>query len=267
MGGRGSGSSFSVGSTGSTAAPKIQMQTNPPKTVATNVQAQQLNAMTFNDTDPADYHDLFNGSSYYQSQNLSIDQRIAVINYLSNVPEPGSMYSMSQNMNQAMASGQKLTANQDFTRDSLDSAMHNLGYNLNLTRYDHASFVDALLRQRGMTSSYDSLSEAQLKSALVGHTYHENKFLSTSYNDFKNAADPSTFTSRAVKIEYRAKASTKAMMPGNGPGGRLGEIVLGPTGGRDNSKIVDVKFSGKMARRQGTQSYTQKQVIIVVEVD
>ena len=261
MGGRGSGSGFKAATT-----QRIQMQTNPPNTVATNQQAQQLNAMTFSDTDTADFHNLFNGSQYYQAQNLSIDQRISTINYLSDVPEPGGLYSMSQNMNQAMASGQKLTANQEFVRDSLQSAMHNLGYNLNLTRYDHAPVIDGLLRQCGVTGGYQHMTEAQLKKTLIGHAYHEKKFLSTSYNDFRNAADPSTFTSRPVRIEYRAKASTQAMMPGNGPGGRLGEIILAPQN-RDNTRIVDVRFTGNMARKKGTQSYSLKQIVIVVECD
>lgn len=163
-----------------------------------------------------------------------------------------------------MANGTNLTANQQYTRNNLLAAMHNLGYNLNLQRYDHAPFINKLLSDAGVKNAdYTKLSNAQLKQALVGHTYGENKFLSTSYNDFKNAGMGNPFTNRAVRIEYRAKASTQAMMPGNGPGGQLGEIILAPN---QNSKIVDVKFNGKKARAKGSQSMTLPQVTLVVEI-
>lgn len=260
MGGRGSLSGMSSGGGGVT----IQMQTQPPNVVPTNQQAQQLNNATFSATDTQDYHDLFGGRQYFQSQNLGIDARMAVINYLSDKPEPGSLYSMSQNMNQAMANGTTLTANQQYTRNNLMAAMHNLGYNLNLQRYDHAPFINKLLTDAGVKNAdYTQMSAAQLKSFLVGHTYGENKFVSTSYNDFKNASASNPFTSRAVRIEYKAKAGTQAMMPGNGPGGQLGEIILAPN---QTSKIVDVKYSGKKARAKGTQSYTLPQVTLVVEI-
>ena len=45
------------------------------------------------------------------------------------------------------------------------------------------------------------MTAAQLKTALVGHTYGENRFLSTSYNDFKNASNADTFTTREVRFE------------------------------------------------------------------
>lgn len=231
----------------------------------TAAMATAANNAVFSDTDPNDYHDLFNGRQYFQKQNLTIDQQLAVINYLSDTPESGSLYSMSQNMNYAMANGKKLTANQQFVKDKMMESMHNLGYNTNLTRYDHPTMINNLLQQAGLGGSYDNYTPAQLKKALVGMQYGENKFISTSYNDFKNAPNASTFTSRAVKISYKAKANTQAMMPGNGPGGALGEVVLAPSTGA-NMKVIDVKFTGRKARRQGTQSYTLPQVELVVEV-
>lgn len=268
MGGRGSVSRMtggSIGGGGGSARPApIQMQTTPPQIVPTVQQAQIANAGVFSATDTQGYHDLYNGRQYYQQQNLSIDSQVAVINYLSDQPEPGSQYSMSQNMNTAMANGQRLTANQQFTHDNMMAAMHNLGYNLNLTRYDHAPTLNNMLAQYGVRgANYERMTSAQLKAALVGKTYSENKFLSTSYNDFKNAPPGNPFTDRAVKFVYHAKASTQAMMPGNGPGGRLGEIVLAPN---TPMRIVDVDFTGRSARHKGTQSHTAKQVVVTVEV-
>lgn len=258
MGGRGSTSRIPAPS-----AP-IQMQTAPPNVVPTAQQAQRANQSAFSATDDADYHDLFGGQQYFQSQNLSIDSRVAVLNYLSDQPEPDSMYAMSQNMNTAMASGAALNANQQYVRDGLMDAMHNLGHNINLTRFDHAPVINGLIAQAGIKNAdYESLSASQLKKILTGKTFVESKFLSTSYNDFKNAPTSNPFTDRAVKIQYRAKASTQAMMPGNGPGGRLGEIVLAPG---QSMKVVDVGYTGNMARVQGTQSRTKKQVVLTIEV-
>jgi hypothetical protein len=144
--------------------------------------------------------------------------------------------------------------------------MHNLGYNLNLQRYDHGSFVDRLLTQFGIHGTTTTMTEAQLQKALVGKSFSEHKFLSASYNNFKNATDPSTFTTREVKIEYRAKASVQAFMPGDGPGGRLGEII----GGMDqNQRIVGLSVSPvRNARSEGSPRGTQnrKQITIVIEL-
>ena len=267
MGGRGSTSSAGGGGGGGLGNASFQILQQQPNIVATQQQAQQQNARTFPDTDNSPYHDLVGGRNYFQSQNLTIDQQLAPINYLSPTAETGSQYSMSQNMNHAMATGQKLTANQQYVHDQLMSSMHNLGENLNLTRYDHDGFVNDILSQKGIKQSYDKMSISQLRSALIGTQYGENKFISTSTNDFKNAPaqTKSTFLSRPVKISYKANANVQAMMPGNGPGGALGEIVLAPSGKSQNYKIVDVKFTGNTARRKGTQNYSLPQIEIVVD--
>ena len=261
MGGRGSSSQGQY---------QINSQSAAGVTIQPNAQAAtQANNAAFKATDSQGYHDLYNGSQYFAKQNLTIDQQLAVMNYLSPTTEGSSMYSMSQNMNYALANGKPLTANQQFVYNNLMGAIHNLGYNTNLTRYDHASMVNNLLGKVGLNQGYENYSASQLKSALVGMKFGENKVISTSYNNFKNAPASSkqVFDSRAVKINYKAKASTQAMMPGNGPGGALGEVLLAPSGGRDNMKILDVKFNGVKARRQGTQSYSLPQLEITVEVD
>lgn len=275
FGGRGSRShttatyaSFSAQS-GSAAGPTntAQMQINqvaPQQIQPTTQMAQQANAATFNDTDNSPFHDLYGGRNYFQSQAFDIDAQMAIVSMLDPNPEPGSMYSPSQNLNTALATGQKLTAQQQYVNDVMNDNMHNLGYNLNLQRYDHETFINGLLGQVGLRNAdYSRMTEAQLKKALVGHTYSENRFLSTSYNNFKNAPNASQFTSRAVRIEYRAKAATQALMPGNGPGGALGEIILKPG---QTMKISDVKFNGSSARQKGTQSYHLQQVTVVVDV-
>ena len=275
MGGRGSRShtsggtipagSFILQGGGSAQAQAPQVQQIAPQQVQPTTQmAQQMNAATFSDTDNSPFHDLYNGRQYFQSQAFDIDAQMALVSMLDPNPEPGSMYSPSQNLNTAMATGQRLTAQQQYVHDVLMDNMHNLGYNVNLQRYDHEPFINNLLGQVGLKNAdYSRMSEAQLKKALVGHTYSENRFLSTSYNDFKNASNASSFKTRAVKIEYRAKAATQALMPGDGPGGRLGEILLKPG---QQMRVADVHFNGNTARQKGTQNYNLQQVTVVVEV-
>lgn len=224
----------------------------------------------FADHDDADFHQLYNGRQYYQQQKLTTAQQKAAANYLEDHPEPGSLYSHSQNMNYMMATGQTLTGKYKQTHDGMMSAMHNIGYNVTLTRYDHATMVNGLLQTIGAGSNYEKMTQAQLQKALVGRTVNESRFLSTSYNNFKNAPQSTKqiFDSRAVKINYKVKASTKAMMPGKGSGGDFGEIVLAPTNGKANraGKITGVRLTGQMVRRKGTQTYNQPRIEIDIEI-
>lgn len=267
MGGRGASSGGSGGGGGSSAS-VFQVIQQAPNIQPTVAMAQQANARTFDDTDSRPYHDLKGGRNYFQSQNLTIDQQIATVNYLSNTTESGSLYSMSQNLNYKLATGQPLNANQQYVYNNLMGSMHNIGENLNLTRYDHNTFVDNLLAQNGVRGNMGNMSVSQLKQALVGTQYGENKLVSTSHNDFINApaSSKSVFDTRAVKISYKTKADVQAMMPGNGPGGALGEMILAPSGNAKNYKIVDVRSTGKMARQQRSQTYNIPQIELVVEV-
>ncbi len=259
MGGRGSSSGLT------TVAAKTPLPPTPP--------APQLqpDPNGFSDTDNSPFHDLYNGRQYYNQQNLDIDTRTALMDYLDPNTVGSSLYNFSQNMNHTVLVGQKLDAQQQYAWDSITGAMHNIGYNVNLTRYDHGDYLDAQLRNIGITSGHAGMSVGQLKSALVGQSYTDPRILSTSYNNFKNASNHDTFTSREVKITYKAKASTQALMPGDGPGGRFGEILLGPSGikGHNTYKIVDVKATGQKARPKGgsVNNRTLTQIEVVVEVD
>lgn len=269
--GLGRGSYGAFGATTTSTSPQQQAQqpqivSQPPKIVATVQQANTANNATFSATDTQDFHDLATGGrNYYMSQTFDIDTRVSIQNYLESNTEAGSLYSMSQNLNYNMAHGIPLTPNQQYVHDGLMEGMHNLGQNLNLYRYDHPGFVNNLLNNVGLNGNYQNYSDTQLKAALVGTQFGENKFLSTSYNDFRHAPSSNPFTDRAVKITYKAKADTQALMPGNGKGGQLGEVILAPSNGA-NMKIVDVRYTGKMARTQGTQSYNSKQIELVIEV-
>lgn len=245
-------------------------QNMPQKPATPPKPKKNFDRLGFADYDDADFHQLHSGRKYYQQQKLTAKQQKGVDNYLESYTEPGSLYSHSQNLNYKMASGQKLTGKYQQTHDELMSAMHNIGYNVNLTRYDHADMINGMLKTLGAGTNYENMSASSIKKALVGQTVNENKFLSCSYNDFSGAPASSSqvFNSRAVKINYKVKADVQAMMPGNGPGGNLGEMILAPTNGTANrgGKITDVRLTGQMVRRKGTQMYNQPRIEIDIEI-
>lgn len=230
----------------------------------------------FADYDDANYHQLYNRKQYFQQQQLTANQKQACQSYLEadpeyNAPYPNNLYSHSQNMNYMLSTGQQLTGKYKQTYDGLISAMHNVGHNIEVSRYDHRGLIDGLLQTVGAGSDYTKMSEDQIKQALVGKSLSEKKILSTTTNDFKNAPQSSknVFATRAVKVIYRVKAGAKGMLPGNGPGGDLGELLLAPTDGVSNKpgKITDIKFNGTMARAKGSQRFNLPQIEIFVDID
>lgn len=266
----GGGSMASVQQLQSAGGVRMQMQTQPPKTVATPQQAAAANNAAFPATDSQPYRQLYNGRQYYQRQNLTVSQQMAAMDYIDPNPIPGSLYGASQNLNTAMMNGQKLTAQQDYMKNMLNSAMHNLGYNVILTRYDHSAFLNRILSGSGL--DMNTASVTQMQKALIGLDIFENRFLSTSYNDFKNAPSTNPFTDRQVKIVYRAKANTQVMMPGDTTdrsGNKLswGEILIAPNA---KQKIVGIRELSKNGGRPkgslpGTKGLRQIEVIIEVE--
>ncbi|MBR0411081.1 MAG: hypothetical protein IJI25_08785 [Eubacterium sp.] len=276
MGGRGSSSGLTSSHVRTATPIPPQPPQQPPQPAA-----PQTDSQGFSDTDSSPFHDLKGGRNYYNQQQFDIDARNVLPDYIDPNTTSGSLYNASQNMNYALLHG-TMDAQQQYMYDSLVSNMHNLGQNLNLTRYDHLGALDAMLTQvtGGAITSGSGLSISALHKALVGGTYTDQRILSTSFNNFQNSQDPLTFTTRQVKITYKAKASAQALMPGisNIPmkgsgmkkGDDLGEMLLAPTGnGHNTYRITDVKYSGAGARPKGGSKYYTplKQIEIVVEVD
>lgn len=279
MGGRGSKSGLTP-NPGRISPQAFQIQQQPPQIQVTPQQAQQANNAAFSDTDNAPFHDLYNGAQYFQRQNLTIDQVTATVQYLRLNGDSGNAYSMSQNLNEKMRQNAEagrpldsgLSANERFVLKHMMGAMHNMGYNVNLTRYDHGEIVNKLLAQNGFANAdFTRMSVAQLQSALMGTRYNEERLVSTSYNNFKNAPQNTkdVFMNRAIKFEYKTKASAQAMMPGNGPGGKIGEVVLAPSQGRNNFRIVGIRedTSTKVRQKQTNWLSNQNQLVFTVEVD
>lgn len=267
----GGGSMASVQQVQSAGGVRMQMQTNPPNTVATPQQAAVANNQAFSDTDSAPYHQLYNGRQYYQAQNLTVSQQMAAMDYIDPNPVPGSLYGASQNLNTAMLKGHKLTAQQTYMKNMLESSMHNLGHNVILTRYDHSAWLNGLLAGSGL--DMNTASVAQMQKALInGQPFYENRFLSTSYNDFKNAPPGDPFRDRQVKVVFKAKANTQVMMPGDTTdrsGRRLswGELLIAPNA---KQKVVGVReLSKNGGRPKGTMPGTKglRQIEITVEIE
>lgn len=246
MGGRGSNSKIPA---------QVASVSPAPHIAPTLTAAQAANNARFAATDSSAFHDLYNGRQYYQDQTFSIDTRMALVDYLHDKPTGGSLYSPSQQLNHALRTGAPLTANQQFMRDSMMDGMHNLGHNINLTRYDRVGFMAGL----GLPN-YDKMSIAQIQKALVGKTYVDTAFVSTSYNDFRTAPPGNSFTDKAVRINYKAPAGTQGLMPGNGPGGALGEVVLAPG---QNYTVTGVRFTGRTGR-SGSSYYKQIELDVTI---
>lgn len=232
--------------------------TNQPNLVQTPQQAINDNNQNFSDTDMGQFP---GGKNYYKSQTFTIDTQLALNDYLHDQPSGGTMYSPSQQLNYAMQQGNPLTANQRFMADSLMDGMHNLGYDMNLTHYGRTDVIDSLARAYNMainSRNYENMSQQQLDQ-FVGKTYNLQQFLSTSYNNFKRAPANNPFTDKAVRLNIKAPAKTQGLMPGIGPGGDLGEMVLAPG---QSFRITGVRFTGKQGRTRA--SYT-KQIEFDVE--
>ena len=174
---------------------------------------------------------------------------------------------MAQNMNMAMVKGQRLSPKHQQVHDDMMSSMHNVGYNVNLTRYDHDGMINSVLQNLGAGSDYTRMSQSQLQKALVGQSFGENKFISASTNDFGNASPnvQRLFRDRAVKVNYKVPANAKALLMPIGAGGDQGEMVMAPTTGRAGAnatpKITGVRFTGKTVYRMKTgRSYPQVEI-------
>lgn len=227
----------------------------------------------FADHDDAPHHQLYGRKAYFQRQQLTPAERQAANNYLEDYPERGSLYAHSQNMNYTLATQgpQALTGKHLQTYNGLMSAQHNIGYNITATRYDHDGFINSLLQAAGINKDYAQCTEDELKRALIGKTVGTEAMTSFSVNDFANAPSSAkqVFASRAVKINGNLSAGVQAVMPGIGPGGDQGEMIVGPTNGRHNKPgvIRDVRLTTQMTRRKGTQIYDRPRVEFDIDYD
>lgn len=266
-------------------APEIEPEKKEPEEPETDEKG-------FKAHDDADYHDLYGGKAYYDQQQLTLQQKNAAETYtdpqtessLSN-PAADGLHSPSQDLNWALVNGLPMSSEQEKMLEGMTSAMHNTGYNINLTRYDHAGFVNQILEGMGVKNAdCTKMSVAELNSLLTGVKYGENKLVSGSYNNFAHALgsdskwDKAAFMQRFVKISYKVDADVQSVMPGisskkdpiSGKKNDLGELVMGQSKpGNPNYEILGVKLSGAKAHPKGSyigHNMTLNQIEIIVRV-
>lgn len=227
-----------------------------------------VNATAMTDADAKKLRDL-QDSSYDASTTAAVKM------YISNTNFDSQGHSLSQVMNYLESEGVDLqTANlsainsqyglrlssgdlasMQYTSSYMDRAVHPLGRDTMLQRGAH----DDMLRQAFGINDYSKMSQAQLQSSLVGKTFKNTSYMSTSYDVTKNpflSSSSGVSGGREVVFNIKAGKNTKVLFGARSQS----EIVIGK--GTD-FKITGVSFSGKMATPRGGRA--KPQVVIDVE--
>lgn len=200
----------------------------------------------------------------------------AVKMYISNTNFDGQGHSLSQAMNYALDNGvdfndnlaainRKLgtrftpndIASMQYTDAYMQSAAHPIGKDIILQRGAH----DDVLRGSFGIGNYGSMSEAQLKAQLVGKTFQNTSYMSTSYdiskNPFLSASSGSGVSGgREVVFNIKAGKNTRVIFGAR----KQSEIVIAK--GTD-FRISDVRYTGKTVHPRGGGS--KRQIVIDIE--
>lgn len=199
----------------------------------------------------------------------------AIKMYISNTNFDGQNHSLSQTMNYLLDNGVDLSnadvnainkqfglrlsandiASMQYTDAMMSVAMHNIGKSVQLQRGAH----DDMLRNTFGISDYTTMSDAQLKNALVGKTFATTSHMSTSYDVAKNPfLNPNSPVSGGREVIYNIKAGSNTKMLFGAKA--QSEIVLNKG---TAFKITDVKYTGKTAYPAGGRS--KPQIVIDIE--
>ena len=199
----------------------------------------------------------------------------AVKQYISNTDFDGQGHSLSQTMNYLLDNGvdlQNTTANEiyknygirlndrqlasmQYTDAYMGVATHPIGKDVKLQRGAH----DDVLRDKFGINDYSKMSEAQLQQALVGQTFQNTSYMSSSYDVNKNpflSNSSGVSGGREVVYNISAGANTKMLFGAK----KQSEVILDK--GTD-FKITGVRYSGSYASPRGRGMMPQ--VIIDIE--
>ena len=168
-------------------------------------------------------------------------------------------FSRAQNLNNKLETGGKLDQTEKKMVKYMDMAMQPLKSDTMLIRGDHAIHPSGSgLMQRLGVANYQNMTPSQLSAALVGKTFTEQKYLSTSYDVTKNVfLSGNQSGGRSLVWNIKAKAGTKFVQARTDQA----EYVLARGG---QYKITGARFTGGTAYpRQGGPL---KQIVIDVEV-
>lgn len=177
----------------------------------------------------------------------------AIKAYISNAPDAQG-YSLSQNMNYKLENGLKLNASEQFTDRFLQKGMADLGKDTVLYRGAHEDFL-----QRLGIKNYQSMTESELKSALVGAEYQTKSYTSASYDKSKNPFYTGAAAGgREVEMIINAPKTTKMVF-----GARAQtEIVINKG---TKYRVTDVKYTNRTAtpRNSGSKKVVQVEVEVI----
>ena len=199
----------------------------------------------------------------------------AVKMYISNTNFDGQGHSLSQAMNYALDNGVDFAtmdartinaklgtrfsandvASMQYTDAYMQIAVHPIGRDVMLQRGAH----DDVLRKVFGIADYSRLSESQLQGQLVGKTFQNTSYMSTSYDVTKNpflSAGSGVSGGREIVFNIKAGSQTKMLFGAQ----RQSEIILAK--GTD-FRITGVRYTGRTATpRSGS---TKKQIVIDIE--
>lgn len=226
------------------------------------------NAVNLTNQDAQDLRDL-------QDSQYDASTTAAVKMYISNTNFDNQGHSLSQTMNYLEANGVDLAnanlnqinqtyglslspsdlASMQYTSAYMDRAVHPLGKDVNLQRGAH----DDMLRDVFGISNYARLSQQQLQSRLVGQTFRNTSYMSTSYDVTKNpflSSKSGVSGGREIVYSIKAGKNTKALFGAKAQS----EIIIGK--GTD-FKITGCHFSGNVATPRGGAA--KPQLVIDIE--
>ena len=178
----------------------------------------------------------------YNAQNPTRAQKSASYDYTYPYSRDGTGYSPSQTMNYKLDTGQRLTSKEQRMLDGMEQMQAPLKHDTILSRGAHKNVLESLGIQ-----NYDTMTQSQLRQALVGRQWTTKSLSSTSY-DYN--ASPFLGTGplaggREVVMKLNVAKGTMATRVNPSQA----EVVLGRG---CNFQITGVRYTGGTANPRAT---------------
>lgn len=209
-----------------------------------------------------------------QDSQYDANTTAAVKQYISNTDFDRQGHSLSQTMNYLLDEGVDLQtadldtinkqyglrltgrdlASMQYTDAYMGIATHAIGQDVVLQRGAH----DDVLRNAFGINDYSSMSESQLQAALVGQTFQNTSYMSTSYDINKNpflGSSSGVSGGREVVYNIKAGANTNMLF-----GAKAQTEIIIDKG--TNFRITGVSYTGKTATPRGGSYKPQIQIDI-----
>lgn len=237
MGGRGSSMKGSQGMGGGAGAPAAAAQTMPAIQAATAVQAapQQAGPPTgangFGHLTPQQVSAMESAAQRQMMRDPAL--AAGVTDYINPVMQSNGK-ALSQNANWAAANGLPLTKRQQAMMDAVDKLAKPIGQETTLYRADHDDFLKRL-----KVNNYQSMSDSQLRKALVGKTWTNDCLESTAYDSRDNPFWPQ-------------------------PGGARGTGSSGQGGIRSGNREILIRYHTAKSARAAFIQPSQSEAVLAV---